>query len=183
MDVIDNASIRLSGRVEVARYAGPLHEASTDACLGGFSGDNLIVNTAENVLVGLMRRDVAAYLPQSVVIGSGGDLEQVSKLDSGARVAPASSDTEVRQVIARLPIVQVTYDAGVDPNTFTYVAVAKPAEATTGSLNELGLEAANGTLISHYVTEVGDDGTRARKFAKSTLEYLVVRWSLTLSLL
>jgi len=182
MYVNDNTRVSLKGRVHVAKYAGPLHDASTDAYLGGFTGDNLVVNSAETVLVGLMRRDIAAYIPQNVVIGTGGDLEQVSKLDSGARVAPAATDTEVRQVIARLPIVQVVYDEAADPNTFTYVAIAKPSEATTGSLNELGLESANQTLISHYVTEPAAGETRAKKFPKSTLEYLVVRWSLTLTL-
>lgn len=166
----------LKGTVDLRFFTRDWHQKQR------VTGSNLVVNDAEKMLVGLLRRDIANYIPQNVVIGTGGDLEQVSKLDSGARVAPAATDSEVRQVLARLPIVQVEYDAEANPNQWTYVAIAKPAVAVTGQLNELGLESANGTLISHFVTQPDPGEVRARKYVKSTLEYLVVRWTLTLSL-
>ncbi len=140
---------------------------------------NLVVDSAQEVIAGLLRRDFANFIPQYVTIGDGGDLEQDAKVDSGARVAPASTDTVVRSVVAKIPIVQVIAN---EDGSWTYVAIAGKNEAVTPAINELGLESANGTLISHFVTEATQNG-RARKYPKSSAEHLVIRWTLSFSLL
>ena len=96
-------------------------------------------------------------------------------------MAPDVADTEVRHVLARLPIVQIIPDPD-DETTWDYVAIARPQEAQTTSLNELGLEAADNTLISHIVTAADPGEVRAKKYVKSSLEYLVLRWTMTFTL-
>lgn len=144
-----------------------------------FQGDNLVVTSAQSIIVGLLKRDFANFTPHYITIGDGGDLEQVAKIDSGARVAPADTDTEVRRVITKLPIVQVE---NTSETSWTYVAVASKGEAVTPALNELGLEAANGTLMSHYVTPSNGDG-RATTYPKVSGEFLVIRWTLEFTLI
>jgi hypothetical protein len=141
--------------------------------------NNLVVNSASSVLLGLLQRDFGNFAPTNIGIGDGGDLEQDAKIDSGARVAPAATDTEIRSAVSKVPITQVEVDA-TNPNKITYIAVAKPTEAVTPSINELTLESANGTLISHFVTESDSTG-RARKYPKSSLEYLIIRWTIELT--
>lgn len=157
-------------------------------------GENLVVASANTVIAKLLQRDFTNYMPFYVTLGSGGDLEQVAKSDTGGRVAPEVGDTEVRSVVAKLPIVQVTSPASTSPSPspspspdnpttlWTYVAIARPHEALTTSLNELAVETLNGTLFSHYVTPVDDSG-RATRYVKSSLEYLIVRWSFSLELI
>lgn len=141
-------------------------------------GDNLVVNDAQKVISGLMRRD-SGYEPKWVVVGDGGDYEQVSKVDSGARVAPDVSDTEVRSVIDKIPIVAVD---SMDDATWVYTAIAGKLQAVSPAINEFAIEAANGTLISHFITAPEGVGLRAKKYAKSGAEYLVVKWTMTLTL-
>jgi len=142
---------------------------------------NLVVDTAQTALLGLLQRQFTDYAPAYIVLGAGGDLEQVSKQDFGSRVAPAVTDTEVREVVARLPILQITPDDS-DDTSWDYVTIARPHEANTTSLNELGLETANNTLIAHVVTDPDAGESRAKKYVKSSLEYLVVRWTMTFTL-
>ena len=142
---------------------------------------NLVVDTAQDMVLGLLKRQFTDYAPAYIVLGSGGDLEQVSKQDFCARVAPAVSDTSVRAVVARLPIIQITPDPD-DETSWDYITIARPHEANTTALNELGLETANNTLISHVVTDPESGQVRAQKFVKSSLEYLVVRWTMTFTL-
>jgi hypothetical protein len=157
-------------------------------------GQNLIVASANTIMAQLLQRNFTDYMPFYITMGDGGDLEQVAKSDTGGRVAPETTDTEIRSVIAKLPIVQVTSPASTSPSPspspspdnptsmWTYVAIARPHEALTTSLNELGVETLNGTLFSHYITPVDDTG-RATKYVKSSLEYLVIRWSFSLEMI
>ena len=146
-----------------------------------FQDKNLVVSNAGLVIANLLKRDFENFMPFYITVGDGGDLEQVSKTDSGAKVQPALTDTAVRSVVGRIPIAQVTPDES-DPYSWTYIGIAKPNQANTLSLNELGLEAFNKSLISHYVTQTASGSTRAQKYIKTPLEYLVVRWTLTFTL-
>jgi hypothetical protein len=195
----------LSGRVELWRAVRPdcsmcdAHFCSAHQYEIEFKelihcGDNLIVDSANTILAELLRRNFTDYMPFYITVGDGGDLEQEAKVDTGGRVGPALTDTEVRSVIAKLPIVQVTSPGSASPSpglspspsnptsTWTYIAIARPHEALTTSLNELGVETLNGTLFSHYITPVDDTG-RATKYVKSSLEYLVVKWTFSLELI
>ena len=85
----------------------------------------------------------------------------------------------MRSTVARIPI--ATTEDGAFTNEWAYVAVARPHEAISPLLNEFGVESRNGTLISHFVTPA--DGTgRATRYCKTSLEYLVIRWTYTFTI-
>jgi len=141
--------------------------------------DNLIVDTAEKVIARLMMRDTADYLPYYIHLGTGGDYAQEGKYDAEQRVAPATTDTEIRESLIKLPIVKVDR---ISDNQWTYIAIADPSQALTTSLNEMTLETFNGTLISHYVTLPEAGAVRSKRLVKTSLFYLIVRWTFTLTL-
>lgn len=140
---------------------------------------NLVVGNALHALVQLLRGNTEDYTPAYITIGSGGDLDQLFRLDQGARVPASISDTYVRRPEARIPII-LTED-GDKPNVWHYVAVARPHEALTPVINELGVETRNGTLISHYISEEDTTG-RATRYIKTSLEYLIIKWRYELTL-
>lgn len=144
-----------------------------------FEEKNLVVDASQTVLAGLLQRDFVNYAVQFIGVGDGGDFDQAAKVDTGARVAPAVTDTELRSVIARIPILQVDVNES-DPLEWTYTAVAKKGEAVTTGFDELSLETTNGTLVSHFITPADTLGGRARKYPKTTLEYLVFKWTIKL---
>lgn len=135
---------------------------------------NLVVNSASDVIVGLLRGKVEDFLPSYISVGAGGDLNQTTGTDTGGRVGPQVEDTSMRSTVARIPI--ATTEDGNLTNEWAYVAVARPHEAISPMLNEFGVESANGTLISHYVTAADSSG-RATRYCKTSLEYLVIRWT------
>jgi hypothetical protein len=166
----------LRGRLEV--WTLPADQELDLEALGEptWEARNLVVNSASDVIVGLLRGNVADYLPTYISVGSGGDLDQSSGLDTGARVGPAITDTGMRSTVARIPI--TTTEDGAYSNEWSYVAVARPHEAISPLLNEFGVESADGTLISHFVA--AEDATgRATRYCKTSLEYLVIRWTYT----
>jgi len=174
---------KLSGKVCVTTVPADIAEdqvfAAAKIATPLFNRKNLIVNSAEDVIAGMFRRDYENYMPYYISIGSGGDLDQTTLLDTGERVAPALTDTKIRSLVYRIPIIQANT---VSATSWTYVAVARPYEALTTSLNELTLETLNGTLISHYVEPALPGEVRAEKHVKSSLEYLVIQWTLTFNL-
>jgi hypothetical protein len=177
----DSLKASLSGRLQV--YSIPSDKKFPMECLGDpvIDHENLVVNGASTVLSKLLQRSFSEYMPRFITLGSGGDLEQLSKVDSGSRVAPAVTDDSMREVIARLPIILVDPDETAE-NTWTYVAIARPVEALSAIINEFGVESENETLISHFVTATLPGESRSEKFSKSSLEYLVIRWTFTLNL-
>ncbi len=181
MIVTDKLSGSLVGQIKVSTASSSLSLEevldSIDSLPTQFAGDNLVVNTASSVIVGLLMRDFSNYMPYYIGIGDGGDLDQSTGIDTGSRVAPDVEDTELRSVVARLPIIQVR---PVSATSWTYVAIARPPEALTASLNELSLESMNNTLISHYIEPAIDN--RAQKHVKTSLEYLVIQWTLTFTI-
>lgn len=168
------AASGLKGRLEV--WSVPYDQELELEGLGipDWQADNLVVNSASDVIVGLLRGQVEDFLPSYISVGSGGDLDQNTGSDTGARVAPAVEDTSMRSTVARIPI--STTEDGNLTNEWAYVAVARPHEAISPMLNEFGVESANGTLISHYVSAADESG-RATRYCKTSLEYLVIRWT------
>ena len=144
-----------------------------------FEGKNMVVAGAQGVVAALLRGDVDNKLPSYISIGSGGDLDQDTRIDTGSRVGPAVTDTSLRRTGYRIPI--VTTEDGASAVNWKYVAVARPHEALSPVLNEFGVETEDGTLISHYVTAAAPDG-RATQYCKTSLEYLVIKWEFTLNL-
>ena len=170
------ATSGLTGRLEV--WTLPADQELDMQALGAptWEARNLVVNSASDVIVGLLRGNVKDYLPSYISVGSGGDLNQTSGLDTGARVGPSVTDTGMRSTVARIPI--TTTEDGAYSNEWSYVAVARPHEAISPLLNEFGVESANGTLISHFVAPEDATG-RATRYCKTSLEYLVIRWTYT----
>jgi len=176
---ITGATSGLKGRLEV--WSLPADQEPDLQSLGEptWEADNLVVNSAADVVVGLLRGKVADFLPSYISVGTGGDLLQGSGLDNGSRVGPSITDTSMRSTVARIPI--TTTEDGAFSNEWSYVAVARPNEAISPLLNEFGVESANGTLISHYVSPADSTG-RATRYCKTSLEYLVVRWTYTFTI-
>jgi hypothetical protein len=176
VDVSSQVTSGLRGRLEA--WTVPADQELDLEALGEpmWRARNLVVNSASDVIVGLLRGNVADYLPSYISVGSGGDLDQSSGLDTGARVGPAVTDTGMRSTVARIPI--ATTEDGDYSNEWSYVAVARPHEAISPLLNEFGVESANGTLISHFVAAEDTTG-RATRYCKTSLEYLVIRWTYT----
>ena len=141
-----------------------------------WQADNLVVNSAADVVVGLLRGKIEDFMPSYISVGSGGDLAQATNLDTGSRVGPAVTDMAMRSTVARIPI--TTTEDGAFTNEWSYVAVARPHEAISPLLNEFGVESANGTLISHFIAPEDTTG-RATRYCKTSLEYLVIRWTYT----
>lgn len=140
---------------------------------------NLVVAGAQQAIIGLLKGQSDLFTPSFITLGSGGDYEQESSTDTGSRVGPLYTDTSLRIVESRIPILYA--DDGDTPTSWKYVAVARPHEALTAGFNELGVETENGTLISHFITEA-DETTRAVKYTKTSLEYLIVEWTYSLLL-
>jgi hypothetical protein len=166
----------LTGRLEVWSVPHDTELELEGLGTPDWEANNLVVNSAGDVIVGLLRGNVADYLPAYISVGSGGDLDQDSGLDTGVRVGPVVTDTKMRSTVARIPI--TTTEDGAYSNEWSYVAVARPHEAISPLLNEFGVESANGTLISHFVAPEDLTG-RATRYCKTSLEYLVIRWTYT----
>ena len=179
--VHSGAELGLKGSLAVYSVPADVDEAEVLDYLDTpvFSAKNLVVSSATTALVQLLRGNVADYMPAYISIGSGGDFSQTTLLDTGARVGPQITDLGLRAVTARIPIIHT--EDGANNTTWAYVAVARPHEAISPIINELGVETRSGTLISHYVTDA-DDAGRALRYCKTSLEYLVIRWTYELSL-
>ena len=173
-------SINLHGEVSLSTAPADIpRESVLEKTTLIHADNNLVVDTAETVLSRLMMRDTADYLPYYIHLGTGGDLTQEGKYDADMRIAPASTDTEIRASLIKLPIIRVDK---LSENQWTYVAIAEPFQALTTSLNEMTLETFNGTLISHYVTLPEAGQVRSKRLVKTSLFYLVIRWTFTLTL-
>lgn len=173
--------LSLNGRLAVWSVSAdtPMDEVLANLGTPIMEVDNLVVSTAVDAIVRLLRGQTKDYLPSFISIGSGGDLDQVTLLDTGARVGPNLADSYMRATTTRIPI--LTTEDGEESNEWSYVAVARPHEALSPIINELAVETGNGTLISHYITDADPSG-RATRYCKTSLEYLIIRWTYSLSL-
>lgn len=168
----------LKGRLHVYAVPDGFDPLTSEQKTTLIDNDNLVVDSAQDVIVGLLARDFTNYMPFYIGIGDGGDIDPATGFDTGARVPPAATDSSLRSVVARIPICQ----ADVDGGAVTYTAIAYPHQALTSSLNELTVETINHTLISHYIEPAAAGEDRAEKHVKTALEYLVVRWTFTFAL-
>lgn len=156
---------RLKGRVRFVRDGQVL-----------FEGHNEITDFGEEPFIrGLLAGD-PDYFVWTIVVGEGGDCEiSPPHNDTGGRVAPDPSETEVRKVVEGLPI-QAT-STNID-GSITYKALARREQANSPNINELGLFTRGGDMVAHFVTEV-DIGGRAKKYPKTELMFDIIEWTLT----
>ena len=135
---------------------------------------NLVCNDTQKILLGLFGRDLDNKMISYISIGTGGDVNPATHLDTGARVGPQPGEEEMRVELHREYIANVETDEIALKNIYT--AVAKPEDAISNDINEFGLFSNDGTMMAHFVTDP-DIGGRAKKYQKTALLYLVIRWT------
>jgi hypothetical protein len=135
---------------------------------------NLICDDVKKIILGLFGRDLDNKMISYISIGTGGDLNPATLLDTGARVGPQPQEDKMRREIHREYIANVESDEVNLKNIYT--AVAAPENAISNDINELGLFSNDGTMMAHFVTDP-DIGGRAKTYQKTALLYLVIRWT------
>lgn len=140
---------------------------------------NLVCDAAVDMLLGLFAGEFDSKAIAYIAVGTGGDLNPATLLDTGARVAPQEGETQVRREIFRGPIGHVEKNDVTKEATFT--SVAKPESANSDEINELGLLTLDGTMVAHYVTPADLSG-RATRYTKDALLNMVTRWRITPSI-
>lgn len=152
-------------------------------------GHNVVCTGMYDSMQNLLLRNFTDWMASEVSVGFGGDYNQPADpvasppADTSARVPALFADTYVRKPMQSIPILQVTDPATPSELHAKYVAMVDPDGFTTDTgdplrpyINELGLMAANGTLLAHYITPL--DGLVATRFTKTDLEWLVVEWDI-----
>lgn len=166
---VDKMVLDLKGEVEVEfRSLGGL-------ILEAFKLKNHISDSAIDILLGLLGREVDEKAVSIISVGTGGDINPATGLDTGARFAPLDTEDEMRQSIVNAPIAHVETDS--INKRITYTAVLKTEEGNSDAINELGLLSEDGTMLSHFITPADMSG-RATKYVKTDLLYMVVRWKI-----
>lgn len=169
VEVKDKLFIDLRGEVEVE------FKNEADEVVRSFRLKNHISDSAIDILLGLLARDLDNKVVSTISVGTGGDINPATGLDTGARFAPLDTEEAMRQPIFDAPIAHVEKDS--INKRITYTTVLKTEEGNSDSINELGLLSEDGTMLSHFITLVGGGG-RATKYEKTDLLYMVVRWRL-----
>jgi hypothetical protein len=168
-EVQDKIMIDLRGEVEV-EFQLPGGEV-----VQRFHLKNHISDSAVDILLGLLARDLDNKIVSIISVGTGGDINPATGLDTGARFAPEDTEDVMRQPIFDAPVSHVETDS--INKRIIYTAVLKTEEGNSDSINELGLLSEDGTMLSHFITPAGGGG-RATKYEKTDLLYMVVRWRL-----
>ena len=135
---------------------------------------NLICDDVKKIILGLFGRDLDNKMISYISIGTGGDLNPATGLDTGARVAPQPQEDEMRREIHRQYIANVESDEVNLKNIYT--AAVSPENAISNDINEFGLFSEDGTMMAHFVTDPAVSG-RAKTYQKTALLYLVIRWT------
>lgn len=111
-----------------------------------------------------------------ISVGTGGDINPATGLDTGARFAPLDTEDAMRQSLLNAPISHVETDS--INKRITYTSVIKTEDGNSDSINEFGLLSEDGTMLSHFITPADPMSGRATKYVKTNLLYMVVRWKL-----
>ena len=169
IDVQDKLFLDLRGEVEVD------FQTESGLIVRHFHLKNHISDSAVDIILGLLARDVDNKVVSTISVGTGGDINPATGLDTGARFAPEDTEDTMRQSIFDAPVAHVETDS--INKRIIYTAVLKTEEGNSDSINELGLLSEDGTMLSHFITPAGGGG-RATKYEKTDLLYMVVRWRL-----
>jgi hypothetical protein len=167
---VDRLTLDLRGEVEV-EFRDLMGDVVSSLTLHNHISDDAIL-----ILLGLLGRDLDNKMVTTISVGTGGDLNPATGLDTGARYAPQDWESSMRQSIFDAPIAHVETDSIT--NRITYTAVLKTEEGNSDSINELGLLSEDGTMLSHFITPADPGSGRATKYEKTDLLYMVVRWKL-----
>ena len=170
----DSLGFELKGRIEVLRVTEG--QATTL-----FAGKNLIADGAVDIMLGFLSRDLDNKMITYVDVGTGGDVNPATGLDTGARVAPQNDETDIRVLLYRSPIANIEPDVNTKEVVFT--AVVKPEDGNDPAINEFALLSYDGTMLAHFVTPEDPGSGRAEQYEKTALMYLVIRWTMTPTLI
>lgn len=170
--------------VWVVPAAGDPRDAAQRRLL--LAGRNVVCYGMYDAFQQLLLRNFDDWQPATIALGFGGDFSQtVPAVDQGARVEPLHGDDVMRKQFYAAPLVESRADPVTTERKIHYVAVVRPEEANTDLddvdapyLNEFGLLAANGTLLAHFVPPTDGVSPLAGRYAKSSLEWLVVDWEI-----
>lgn len=173
MDIKSKIKGKLKGRVSIAFIHGSALRNIKRNWID--LGPNEITDMSEDIIQGLMARDLENKMLAYIGIGDGGDLDAVLHNDTGARVAPVSTETEIRSLVESVPIM-LTNQVGDD---ITYTALARPEQANSDDINEFALLSNDGSMFAHFVTEEVAPLGRATKYPKKSWHYVAVRWTIT----
>ena len=135
---------------------------------------NLVCDDTQKILLGLFGRDLDNKMISYISVGTGGDVNPATHLDTGARVGPQPGEETMRVDLHREGLANVETDEINIKNIYT--AVVRPEDAISNDINEFGLFSNDGTMMAHFVTEPAIGG-RAKKYQKTALLYLVIRWT------
>jgi hypothetical protein len=148
-----------------------------------FGGKNMVCVGMHDTVQRLLMRDFELWQPARIALGYGGEYTQTGSY-TALRQAPAYYDTAMRKTIMTTPLVQITQSGMTEERRIHYSSILDPIEGVTSSdnpdrpfIDELGIEAANGTLLAHYVSDADSSG-RTLKQVKTNLEWLVIDWEI-----
>lgn len=142
-----------------------------------FEGPNQITDFGnEEFLRSLISRDLEGMV-WYIVLGKGGDCDSLAPHpDTGARVPPVSTETEIRSSVEAIPI-QVVARGG--SGEIIFKALARRHQGNSPDINEFALYTRDNRMVAHFVTEEDVPPPRARKYVKSELSYWILEWTLT----
>jgi len=175
-------TIRTQDRLEI-EFRGEVDlelRSPTGAVIQRLHMTNHISDSAIDILLGLLSRDLDNKVVSTISVGTGGDINPATGLDTGARFAPEDTEEAMRRSIFDSPISHVETDA-INKRVI-YTTVVKTESGNSDSINELGLLSEDGTMLSHFITPPDPLSGRATKYVKTDLLYMVVRWRLIPSL-
>lgn len=136
---------------------------------------NSITDAAEDVVKGLLNRDFENKMIDVIAVGKGGDSEiNPPHNDTGARVPPDPSETEIRDLVEALPILISEEVIG----GIRYSGIAQLHQANSDDINEFAILTKDETMVAHFVAEEVAPLGRATKYPKTTIMYLIIRWTL-----
>lgn len=170
LTVADKLSLDFAGEVSVEL------RTRTGTLIRQLYMKNHISDSAIDIMLGLLGRDLDEKVISTISIGTGGDINPATGLDTGARFAPLDTEEAMRHPIFEAPVAHVETDS--INKRITYTVVVKTENANSDSINELGLLSEDGTMFSHFVTPADPVSGRATKYEKTDLLYMVVRWKL-----
>jgi hypothetical protein len=166
----DDVPFRISGRIALRELVGGTWETR-------FEQKNLVVDLAfDELFPQIFGREPGAQIG-IISIGTGGDYN-ASVVFQGQRVAPAVTDTAMRIELFRAGIVQINFPA---VNEVEFVGLMREGEAVSVGIDEFGLLATDGRMISHSINaESAGPATPTVKYTKALGAIYSASWTLTI---
>jgi len=148
--------------------------------------NELIPTELTKVIVECLRGFKNDNLPAFIYVGSGGDLNPITKTDTGERVAPVSTETEIRSLLYEAPILLTKSEklptTAPEANTVVFRAAINPPSFSSIDINELALVTGVGDMVAHWVSPEIAPRDRATKYKKTNLLWMIIEWAITFNI-